>query len=134
MKINVPRMVLLGLFAFASMGSASASPMKAASPAPAAPITTPRVVENPWPSLASLTDKQQGPMLAQDDRYWRDGRWHDRRDDWRRAQWRREQARREAERRHEWERRHYRARYEHDHRYYDHDRRYYGRDQRYYRR
>lgn len=135
MKINVPRMVLLGLFAFASMGSASASPMKAQSPAPAAPITAPRAAENPWPSLASMAGEQQAPMLAHDDdRYWRDGRWHDRRDDWRRAQWRREQARREAERRHEWERRHYRARYEHDRRYYDHDRRYYGHDQRYYRR
>ncbi len=125
MKFYVPRMVLLGLFAFAAVGSASATPMKTSNPvfatevpAVQAPV---RAADNPWPTLASMAGKQPGPLLAHDDRYWHDGRWYDRRDDWRRDRWRREQERREAERRRYWERHHDRAmehRYEDGHRYY----------------
>lgn len=139
MKFLDPRMVLFGLFAFAAVGSASATQMKAATPAfettattGAATVQAPApAAGNPWPNLSSLVDQQPGPLLAHDDGYWRDGRWHDRRDDWRRddwrreqwrrEQWRREQARREAERRHYWDRhgdRAMRYRYEDDHRYY----------------
>jgi len=120
--------VLFGLFAFAAVGSASATQMKDSTPAfatqaPAveAPV---QATGNPWPTLASMAGKQPGPLLAHDDRYWHDGRWHNRRDDWRRDdwrrdqwrrdQWRREQARREAERHRDWER----HRYEDDRRYY----------------
>ncbi|WP_429384784.1 hypothetical protein [Pseudomonas laurylsulfatiphila] len=135
MKFHVPRKVLFGLFAFAAVGSASATQMKDSTPAfatqaPAvqAPV---QAAGNPWPTLASMAGKQPGPLLAHDDRYWHDGRWHDHRDDWRRDdwrrdqwrrdQWRREQAHREAERRRDWERhqdRVMRHRYEDDHRYY----------------
>ncbi|WP_166361777.1 hypothetical protein [Pseudomonas akapageensis] len=131
MKFYVPRMVLLGLFAFAAVGSASATQMKTSNPvfatAEVAAVQVPvQAADNPWPSLASMADKQPGPLLAHDDRYWHDDHWHDRRDDWRRDEWRREnwrreQARREAERRRYWERHHERAmqhRYEDDHRYY----------------
>ncbi|MFO3723109.1 hypothetical protein ABFA30_13220 [Pseudomonas sp. HLMP] len=133
MKLHVPRMVLLGLFAFAAMGSASATQMKTPPPALATKVTTAQAPvqpsENPWPTLASLTGQQPGPLLAHDDRHWHDGRWHDHRSDWRRDRWRREQARREAERRRDWERHHYRAmqhRHGHDHRY-KHDHRHYRR-------
>ncbi|MBD0677950.1 hypothetical protein [Pseudomonas sp. PSB11] len=132
MKFHVPRMVLLGLFAFAAMGSASATQMKTSTPVSAPPaiaVQAPvRAADNPWPTLASTATKQSGPLLAHDDRYWHDDRWHDRRDEWRRdewrrAQWRREQARREAERHRYWERHRDRdARYR-----YDDDRRYYRR-------
>jgi hypothetical protein len=125
MKFHVPRMVFFSLFAFAAGGSASATPMKASTPEFATEVpavqTPVKVADNPWPTLASMAGKQQGPLLAHDDRYWHDGRWHDRRDEWRRAQWRREQARREAERHRDWERHQDRAmrhRYEDDHRYY----------------
>ncbi|MGY2340377.1 hypothetical protein ACW9HW_14240 [Pseudomonas sp. SDO5532_S415] len=130
MKILDPRMVLFGLFAFAALGSASATQMKTSTPALTTEVTAVQApvqaAGNPWPTLSSMADNQSGPLLAHDDRYWHDGRWHDRRDnwrrdDWRRDQWRREQARREAERRRDWERHHDRAmrhRYEHDHRYY----------------
>ncbi|NUT77600.1 hypothetical protein HNO86_21370 [Pseudomonas sp. C1C7] len=134
MKFLDPRMVLLGLFAFAAVGTASATQMKTSTPGSAASaateITVANAAENPWPTLASTADTQPGPMLAHDDGYWRDGRWHDnrrdwRRDDWRREQWRRdqwrrEQARREEERRRYWDRHNDRAhhRYEADHRYY----------------
>jgi len=125
-------MMLLGLFALAVVGSASATPMKTSTPAFTTVVKTEfttaqaQAADNPWPSLASMAGKPSGPLLAHDDGYWRDGRWHDRRDDWRRDdwrrdQWRREQAYREAERRREWERREDRAmqhRYEDDHRYY----------------
>jgi hypothetical protein len=129
MKFHDSRMVLFGLFAFAAVGSASATQMKTSTPVFATEVTAVQVPVqapgNPWPTLASMAAKQPGPLLAHDDRYWRDGRWHDRRDDWRRDdwrrdQWRREQARREAERRN-WERHHDRAmrhRYEDDRRYY----------------
>jgi hypothetical protein len=88
-----------------------------------------KAAENPWPTLASMADKQPGPLLAHEDRYWHDGRWHDRRDDWRRDQWRRdqwrrEQARREAERHRDWERHHRDRAMGHR---YDDDRRYYRR-------
>ncbi|CAK9889832.1 MULTISPECIES: hypothetical protein [Pseudomonas] len=126
MNFHAPRMLLVALFAFAAVGTASATPMKTSTPvlAPEAPAT--RVADNPWPSLASMADTQPGPLLAHDDRYRHDHRWHDRRDDWhrenwRREQWRREQARREAERHRYWERHHDRAmryRYEEDRRYY----------------
>jgi hypothetical protein len=125
MKFNVPRMVLLGLFAFAAVSSASATQMKTSNPVFAtevAAVQAPvQAAGNPWPSLASMVGKQPGPLLAHDDGYWHDGRWHDRRDDWRRENWRREQDRREAERRRDWERHHDRDmqhRYEDDHRYY----------------
>lgn len=130
MKFLVPRKVLFGLFAFAVMGSASATPMKTSTPvfAPEATAVKPPVhaADNPWPTLAGMAGKQSGPLLAHDDRDWHDDRWHDRRDDWRRDEWRREnwrreQARREAERRRDWERNEDRAmrhRYEADHRYY----------------
>ena len=103
MKFHAPRMVLLSLFAFAAMGSASATPTKTP---PAVFATEPGAVEttaaNPWPRLAS---EQTAPLLARDDHHRYDNRWQARRDDrrrenWRRDQWRREQARREAERRH----------------------------------
>jgi hypothetical protein len=126
MKLPISRFLFAGLFALAAIGSASAMPMQASQTglanetiiqAPAKPA------QNPWPNLASVADGQSGPLLAHDDRYWRDGRWHyhsedRRREEWRRAQWRREQARREAERRHEWERRNERAHHYDDHRYY----------------
>jgi len=130
MKIHVSRIVLLGLFAFAAMGSASATPAKASMPLPATKATASQAhiegANSPWPSLASVAAAQSATLLAHDDRYRRDGHWHDRRDDWRRDQWRRdqwrrEQARREAERRRDWQRRHERAmhhRYEADHHYY----------------
>jgi len=129
MKFHDPRMVLFALFAFAAVGSASATQMKTPTPVFATEVTAvqapAQTAGNPWPTLASMAGKQPGPLLAHDDRYWRDGRWHDRRDnwrrdDWRRDKWRREQARRDAERRN-WERHHDRAmrhRYEDDHRYY----------------
>ncbi|MGA3826220.1 MULTISPECIES: hypothetical protein [Pseudomonas] len=135
MKLHDPRMVLFGLFAFAALGSASATQMKTSTPVLATEVTavqTPaQAAGNPWPTLTSMAGKQPGPLLAHDDRYWHDDRWHDRRDDWRRhdwrredwrrEQWRREQARREAERHRDWERHHDRAmrhRYEDNHRYY----------------
>ncbi|MCY1388822.1 hypothetical protein D3C76_277840 [compost metagenome] len=135
MKFHVPRMVLFGLFAFAAVGSASATQMKTSTPVFAPEVAVVQVpaqtAGNPWPTLASMVGKQPGPLLAHDDRYWHDGHWHDRRDDWRRDdwrrdqwrrdQWRREQARREAERRRDWERHQDRAmrhRYEDDRRYY----------------
>ncbi|WP_252089217.1 hypothetical protein [Pseudomonas sp. MWU13-3659] len=130
MKLHAPRMLLLGLFALAAAGSASASPMKtpapgftpevAAAPAPG------HATGNPWQTTANLAGTQSGPVLAHDDRGWRDGRGYDRHNDWhreqwRREQWRREQHRREIERQRYWERHHDRAlrhRYEDDHRYY----------------
>ncbi|MFQ6571984.1 hypothetical protein [Pseudomonas sp. UM16] len=135
MKFHDPRMVLFGLFAFAALGSASATQMKVAPPTLATEAPTVeapgQAASNPWPTLASIADRQPEPLLAHDDRYSHDGRWHDHRDDWRRNdwrrenwrrdQWRREQARREADRRRDWERHHDRAmrhRYENDHRYY----------------
>ena len=130
MKFLVPRKVLFGLFAFAAMGSASATQMKTSTPVFApevAAVKAPvQAADTPWPTLASMAGKQPGPLLAHDDRDWHDDRWHDRRDDWRRDEWRREnwrreQARREAERRRDWERNEDRAmrhRYEDDHRYY----------------
>lgn len=99
MKFHAPRMVLLSLFAFAAMGSASATPTKAL---PAAFATQPAALEaaaaNPWPALAG---EQPAPLLARDDHHRYDNRW---------------QARREAERR-----RHDRAmhqRYDNHHRDY----------------
>jgi hypothetical protein len=133
MKFHDPRMVLLGLFAFAAMGSASATQMKPATPvfptevtAAQAPV---KAAENPWPTLASMADQQPGPLLAHDDRNWHDHRddWRRdqwRRDQWRRDQWRREQARREAERHRDWERHHRDRAMGHR---YDDDRRYYRR-------
>jgi hypothetical protein len=131
MKFHDPRMVLFGLFAFATVGSASATQMKTSTPVLApevAVVQSPvQAAGNPWPTLASMASKQPGPLLAHDDdRYWHDGRWHSRRDDWRRDEWRRdnwrrEQARREAERHRDWERHQDRAmryRYEDDRRYY----------------
>nr|WP_286912297.1 hypothetical protein [Pseudomonas sp. UBA6315] len=125
MKIHVPRIVLVGLFAFAAMGSASATPMKASTPARATEAVAARAAENPWPNLASVAVEQPATLLAHDDRYWHDGRRHDRddwhRENWRREQWRREQARRDYERRRDWQRQHERAmrhRYEADHHYY----------------
>lgn len=130
MKFHVSRMVLFGLFALAAVDSASATQIKTSTPVFATEVTTVqapvRTASNPWPTLASKADKQPEPLLAHDDRYWRDDRWHDRRDNWRRDEWRRdnwrrEQARREAERHRYWDRDNDRAmrhRYEDDHRYY----------------
>lgn len=129
MKLRAPRMLLLGLFALAAAGSASAMPMK--TPAPvftsefAAGQAPGHATDNPWQTTASLAGKQGGTLLAHDD-HWRDERRYDRRDDWRREQWRREQwrreqHRREMERQRYWERHHDRAlhhRYEDDRRYY----------------
>ncbi|MBA6115325.1 hypothetical protein JET76_01155 [Pseudomonas putida] len=127
MNIPVPRIVLLGLFAFAAMGSASATQMKASPPVHASELSAlqapDKVAATPWPNLARGAAQQPGTLLAHDDRYRHDGRWHDRRDDWRREnwrreQWRREQAWREAERRRDWQRHHDRAlhhRYEANH-------------------
>ncbi|PAU59951.1 hypothetical protein BZL43_09030 [Pseudomonas sp. PICF141] len=135
MKFHVPRMVLLGLFAFAAMGSASATQMKTSTPvfstevpAVQAPVQT---ADHLRLTVGSMADKQPGLMLAHDDRYRHDGHWHDRRDNWRRDdwrrdqwrrdQWRREQARREAERHRDWERHQDRAmrhRYNDAHGYY----------------
>jgi hypothetical protein len=131
MKFHYPRMVLFSLFAFAAVGSASATQMKTSTPGhapevPAVSAPAEAAAGNPWPSLASVAGQVPETLLAHDDRYWHDGRWHDRRDDrrrdeWRREQWRREQAHREAERRRDWDRHQDRAmrhRYEDDHRYY----------------
>lgn len=130
MKFHVPRKVLFGLFAFAAVGSASATQMKPSTPVFAPEVTAVQAPAqppgSPWPTLASVAGKQPGPLFAHDDRDWHDDRWHDHRDDWRRDEWRRdnwrrEQARREAERRRDWERHEDRAmryRYEDDHRYY----------------
>ncbi|WP_449433540.1 hypothetical protein [Pseudomonas putida] len=127
MKFNVPRMVLFSLFAFAAVGSASATqtnPSTLVAASKVAAIAAPaRAADNPWPSMASSASKQAGPLLAHDERYRDDRRWHERREDWRRAQWRREQHRREIERRREWQRRHDRAMQHH----YDRDDRYYRR-------
>jgi hypothetical protein len=129
MKFHDPRMVLFGLFAFAAVGSASATQMMTSTPALAPEVVAVQApvqaAGNPWPTLSSIAGEHPGPLLAHDDRYWHDGHWHYRRDDWRRDDWRRdnwrrEQARREAERR-DWERHQDRAmrhRYEDDHRYY----------------
>ena len=130
MKFHDLRMVLFGLFAFAAVGSASATQMKTSTPVFAtevAAVQAPaQAAGSPWPTVASMAGNQPGPLLAHDDRYWHEHRRHDRRDhwrrdDWRRDNWRREQARREAERHRDWERRQDRAmryRYEDDHRYY----------------
>ncbi|QCI11798.1 hypothetical protein E6B08_10665 [Pseudomonas putida] len=121
MKFHVPRMVLFGLFAFAAVGSASATQMHASKPALAAQPAAVQAPANPWPSLASVANGHTGPMLAHDDRYQHDHRWDNRREEWRREQWRREQHRRQIERQREWERRHHRAmehRYDDAHRHY----------------
>lgn len=130
MKFLDLRRVLFGLFAFAAMGSASATQMKSTTPVFAPQVSAAQApaqaAANPWPSLASMAGQQPGPLLAHDDRYWHDHRddWRRdqwRRDQWRRDQWRREQARREAERHRDWDRHQDRAmrhRYEDDRRYY----------------
>lgn len=123
MKFHDPRMVLIGLFAFAAVGPVSATQMRTSTPVFAtevAAVEAPAAV-SPWPTLSRMTGEQPAALLARDDRYWHDGRWHSRNDDWRRDNWRREQARREAERRRDWERHHdrdKRHRYEDNHRYY----------------
>jgi len=122
MKSPAPCMLLVGLFALAAAGSASATPMKTSTPH-TLDLADRQASENPWPSLASAPS---AALLAHDDRYRHDERWHDHRDDWRREQWRREQWRREQhrrdmERQRYWERHHERAlrhRYDDDHRYY----------------
>ncbi|MEW9678871.1 hypothetical protein [Pseudomonas sp. TE50-2] len=126
MKIPAPCMLLVGLFALAAAGSASAAPMKTVAPsAQVLDAASHPAAENPWPILASAPS---APLLAHDDRYRHDERWHDHRDDWRREQWRREQWRREQhrramERQRYWDRHHDRAL----HHRYDDDRRYYRR-------
>ena len=122
MKIHVARLVLLGLFSFAAVGTASATQMKAPvamAPAVQSPL---QPAANPWSKVASVANAQPAKLLAHDD-----DRWHDHRSDWRREQWRREQARRDWERRRawerrrDWERRHERAmhqRHHGDYRYY----------------
>ena len=111
MKSYLPQLLLAGLFSLTVASNVSAMQMQhttAATPVdPTAAEAISHPVENPWPSLVSLDSSASGPMLAQGDRYWHDGRWHSHREDVRRAKWRREQARKEAERRREWERRHH---------------------------
>ena len=110
MKMHVARLMLLGLFSFAAVGTASATQMKAAeavAPAVQSPL---QPAGNPWSRVANAAVLQPATLLAHDD-----DRWHDHRSDWRREQWRREQARRD------WERRHERAmhqRHYDEHRYY----------------
>nr|EPB93751.1 hypothetical protein L321_20572 [Pseudomonas plecoglossicida NB2011] len=119
-------MVLVSLFAFAVMGSASATPLKVSTPARTIEAPAVKAAENPWPDLASVAAQQPETLLAHDERYEHDHYRHDgrggwRREEWRREQWRREQARRDWERHRDWERRHERAmqhRYDADHRYY----------------
>lgn len=106
-------LLLAGLFALVAVGSASAAPMK---PSQAAASTehspariTSHTVDSPWPSLARQDARQNGPQLAQNDRYWHEGRWHSHKEDLRKAKWRKEQARKEAERRREQQRHHVQA-------------------------
>lgn len=109
MKSYIPKVLLAGLFSFTVVSNVSAMQMQHTAATPADPTTAAAMshpVENPWPNLASLDTSASGPMLAQGDRYWHDGRWHSRKEEMRRAHWRREQARREAERRRDWERHH----------------------------
>lgn len=124
MKIPAPYMLLVGLFALATAGSATAAAMKTSTPpSHTLDLADRKATETPWPSLASAPS---APLLAHDDRYRHDERWHDHRDDWRREQWRREQWRREQhrramERQRYWDRHHDRAlhhRYDDDSRYY----------------
>ncbi|CAM3720463.1 hypothetical protein CCOS865_02808 [Pseudomonas reidholzensis] len=106
-------LLLAGLFALVAVGSASAAQMKpsqaAASTERSAARVTPHTSDSPWPSLASQDARQAGPQLAQNDRYWRDGRWHSHKEDLRRAKLRKEQARKDAERRREQQRHHVQA-------------------------
>ncbi|QVM89485.1 hypothetical protein JYG34_15760 [Pseudomonas entomophila] len=130
MKLHAPRILLLGLFALAAAGSASAAQMKTPAPVFTSGVAAARApghaTGSPWLTTASVAGTPGSTLLAHDDRDWRDGRDYDRRDDWRRdqwrrEQWRREQYRREMERQRYWERHHDRAlrhRYEDDHRYY----------------
>jgi hypothetical protein len=102
MKSNIPKVLLASFFSFTLASNVSAMQMQHTTAATqvgqAVAQSTSHPVENPWPNLASLETSTSGPMLAQGDRYWRDGRWHSRKEEMRRAHWRREQARREAER------------------------------------
>lgn len=121
MKFHVPRMVLFGLFAFAAVGSASATQMQATGPALVIPPAKEQAPATPWPNLASVANDHAAPLLAHDDRYRHDHRWDHRREEWHREQWRREQHRREIERQREWQRRHHRAmdhHYDDPHRHY----------------
>jgi hypothetical protein len=112
MKSYCPQLLLAGLFSFMVVSNASAIQMQHSAATPANQTAAQAIshpVENPWPNLISLDTSTSGPLLAQGDRYWHDGRWHSRKEEMRRAHWRREQARKEAERRREWERHHPRA-------------------------
>ena len=84
MKIHVARLVLLGLFSLAAVGTASATQMKAAEPVSPAVQSPLKPAGNPWSSVASVAVEQPATLLAHDD-----DRWHDHRSDWRREQWRR---------------------------------------------
>jgi hypothetical protein len=109
MKSYIPKVLLAGLFSITVASNVSAMQMQhsaATQVDQAVAQSTSHPVETPWPNLASLDTSTSGPMLAQGDRYWHDGRWHSRKEEMRRAHWRREQARREAERRRDWERHH----------------------------
>jgi hypothetical protein len=109
MKSYIPKVLLAGFFSFTVASNVSAMQMQQTAATQVDQATAQsqsHSVENPWPNFANLETSTSEPMLAQGDRYWRDGRWHSRKEEMRRAHWRREQARREAERRRDWERHH----------------------------
>ncbi|AAN68189.1 conserved protein of unknown function [Pseudomonas putida KT2440] len=54
MKIHVARLVLLGLFSLAAVGTASATQMKAAEPVSPAVQSPLKPAGNPWSSVASV--------------------------------------------------------------------------------
>ena len=88
MKSYIPKVLLAGLFSFTVASNVSAMQMQhsAATQVDQAVVQfTSHPVENPWPNLASLETSTSGPMLAQGDRYWHDGRWHSRKEEMRRA-------------------------------------------------
>ncbi|MGA9663282.1 MAG: hypothetical protein WBQ92_16520, partial [Pseudomonas alloputida] len=67
MKIHVARLVLLGLFSFAAVGTASATQMKATeavAPAVQSPL---QPAGNPWSRVASAAVEQPATLLAHDD-------------------------------------------------------------------
>ena len=64
MKIHVARLMLLGLFSFAAMGTASATQMKApvvAAPAVQSPL---QPAGNPWSRVASVADAQPATPVS----------------------------------------------------------------------
>lgn len=70
MKIHVARLVLLGLFSFAAVGTASATQMKAPVPTSPAVQSPLQPAGNPWTRVASVADTQPATLLAHDDDRW----------------------------------------------------------------